>query len=165
VIQFLIDEDVTPKLREVANARGYNAYHVQYLDWKGRKDHEIRRRMLEEDLTLVTGNWRDFRPMLKRENVHPGAISLPDVPRAQRVRLFEAALDSIEFSEPPTRYDQLRPRRQRSRGSRGLPGSLMEHRFRSASVSNQSCSRVTAANWSARCRSKFSPSRWLHSQF
>ncbi len=100
MIQFLIDEDVTPTLRDVANARGYNAYHVQYLDWKGRKDFDVRRRMLEEDLTLVTGNWRDFRPMLERESVHPGAISLPDVPRAEQVRLFERALDFIESRRP-----------------------------------------------------------------
>jgi predicted nuclease of predicted toxin-antitoxin system len=101
VIQFLIDEDVTPALRDVANARGYNAHHVQYLDWKGRKDFAIRRRMLEEDLTLVTGNWKDFRPMLRRESVHPGAISLPDVPRAEQIRLFERALDFIEAQRPP----------------------------------------------------------------
>jgi len=101
VIQFLFDEDVTPRLRDVAIARGYNAYHIQYLDWKGRKDFAIRRRMLEEDLTLVTGNWRDFRPMLQREEVHPGAISLPDVPRAEQIRLFEAALDYIEAATPP----------------------------------------------------------------
>lgn len=62
-------------LRDVANARGYNAYNVQYPDWKGRNDFAIRRRMPEEDLTLVTGNWKDFRPMLQRESVHPGAIS------------------------------------------------------------------------------------------
>jgi hypothetical protein len=57
--------------------------------------------MLEEDLTLVTGNWRDFRHMLQRESVHPGAISLPDVPRAEQVRLFERALDFIEAQRPP----------------------------------------------------------------
>ena len=101
MIQFLIDEDVTPVLRDVANARGYNAYHVQYLDWKGRKDFAIRRRMLDQDLTLVTGNWKDFRPMLQRESVHPGAISLPDVPRAEQIRLFERALDFIEAQRPP----------------------------------------------------------------
>ena len=101
MIQFLIDEDVTPRLRDVAIARGYNAYHIQYLDWKGRKDFAIRRRMLEEDLTLVTGNWKDFPPMLQREEVHPGAVSLPDVPRAEQIRLFEAVLDYIEAAIPP----------------------------------------------------------------
>ncbi len=100
MIQFLIDEDVTPKLRDVANARGYNAHHVQYLDWKGREDFAIRRRMLDEDLTLVTGNWKDFRPMLQREEAHPGAISLPDVPRAQQIHLFEMVLTFIEEAGP-----------------------------------------------------------------
>lgn len=100
MIQFLIDEDVTPRLRDVANERGYNAYHVQYLDWKGRTDAEILGRMLAEDLTLVTGNWKDFRPMLQRETVHPGAVSFPDVPRAEQIRLFTAALDYIEAVEP-----------------------------------------------------------------
>lgn len=101
MIPFLFDEDVTPRLRDVAIARGYNAYHIQYLDGKGREDFAIRRRLLEENLTLVTGNWRDFRPMLQRAEVHPGAISLPDVPRAAQIRLFEAALDHIEASTPP----------------------------------------------------------------
>jgi hypothetical protein len=55
VIQFLIDEDVTPRLHDVAVARGYNA----------------------------------------------GAISLPNVPRAEQIRLFEAAIDYIEAGEPP----------------------------------------------------------------
>ena len=101
MIQFLIDEDVTPRLHDVAVARGYNAYHVQYLNRKGAADHVHRRPMLEENLTLVTGNWRDFQPMLQRAGVHPGAISLPNVPRAAQIRLFEAALDYIEAGEPP----------------------------------------------------------------
>jgi len=49
-IQFLIDEDVTPRLHEVAVARGYNAYHV---------------------------------------------------PRAEQIRLFEAAIEYIEAGRPP----------------------------------------------------------------
>jgi hypothetical protein len=39
--------------------------------------------------------------MLQREELHPGAISLPDVPRAEQVRLFEAVLRYIESSDPP----------------------------------------------------------------
>lgn len=101
MIQFLIDEDVTPRLHDVAVARGYNAYHVQYLNRKGAADHVHRRRMLDENLTLVTGNWRDFQPMLQRAGVHPGAISLPNVPRADQIRLFGAAIDYIEAGEPP----------------------------------------------------------------
>lgn len=101
MIQFLIDEDVTPKLQQEAAVRGYNAYAVQYLDQKGAPDHVLRKRMMDESLTLVTGNWKDFRPMLQREGIHPGAISLPDVPRSEQIRLFHAALDFIEGSKPP----------------------------------------------------------------
>ena len=101
MIQFLIDEDVTPKLQGVANDRGYTAYAVQYLDQKGAPDFVLRRLMLDQNLTLVTGNWKDFRPMLAREGIHPGAISLPDVPRADQIRLFHAAIDHIEGSDPP----------------------------------------------------------------
>ena len=57
--------------------------------------------MLDQDLTRVTGNWRDFRPMLQRDVAHPGAISLPDVPRAEQIRLFLAALDHIAAPDPP----------------------------------------------------------------
>ncbi|CAA9305674.1 MAG: hypothetical protein AVDCRST_MAG68-805 [uncultured Gemmatimonadetes bacterium] len=101
MIQFLIDEDVTPKLAVVAAERGYTAYAVQYLNQKGAPDFVLRRRMLDENLTLVTGNWKDFRPMLAREGIHPGAISLPDVPRADQIRLFQTAVDYIEGSDPP----------------------------------------------------------------
>lgn len=39
--------------------------------------------------------------MLQREEVPPGAISLPDVPRAEEIWLFEAALGFMEGAEPP----------------------------------------------------------------
>jgi len=76
MLQFLIDEDVTPALRATANARGYSAYHVQYLGWKGRTDREILRPMIDEDLTLVTGNWKDFGRMLRRLE-SPGNATFP----------------------------------------------------------------------------------------
>lgn len=101
MIKFLIDEDLTPSLCKIANARGYYATHIQFLGWKGRTDFEIRTRMLKEDLTLVTGNWKDFRPLLRREEVHPGEISLPDVPRTEQIRLFEQVLNYIKSSNPP----------------------------------------------------------------
>lgn len=38
MIQFLIDECLTPRLVEVANRFGYVAHHVQYRDWKSKTD-------------------------------------------------------------------------------------------------------------------------------
>ncbi|MQA90247.1 MAG: toxin-antitoxin system, toxin component, PIN family protein [Gemmatimonas sp.] len=101
MIQFLIDECLTPKLVEVANRFGYVAYHVVHRGWTGKEDPEILAYMREESLTLVTNNWRDFGPMLRREEIHPGAIVIPDLPRAEQIVAFERALRAIEASDPP----------------------------------------------------------------
>jgi len=54
------------------------------------------------DLTLVTNNWDDFRPMLARTTVHPGAIViLPNVRRERQIELFTAALSAIRDHDPP----------------------------------------------------------------
>jgi hypothetical protein len=39
--------------------------------------------------------------MLQRAGVHRRAISLPNVPRAEQIRLFEAAIEYIEAGRPP----------------------------------------------------------------
>lgn len=101
MIQFLIDECLSPKLVEVANRFGYVAHHVQYREWKSHTDAELLRHIRAEDLTLVTNNWKDFGPMLRREEVHPGAIVLPNVPRAAQISAFERALRAIKAVDPP----------------------------------------------------------------
>jgi predicted nuclease of predicted toxin-antitoxin system len=98
VIQFLIDECLTPKLVEVANRSGYVAHHVQYRQWKSREDQALLAFMRAEDLTIVTNNWKDFEPMLRREEVHPGAVVLPNVPRQAQIDAFELALRAITMS-------------------------------------------------------------------
>jgi hypothetical protein len=48
--------------------------------------------MMDEDLTLVTNNWIDFRPMLERLEVHPGVVViLPTVRRERQMELFPRA--------------------------------------------------------------------------
>jgi predicted nuclease of predicted toxin-antitoxin system len=101
VIQFLIDECLTPKRVEVANRFGYAAHHVQYRQWKSRKDDALLAVIRAEDLTIVTNNWKDFEPMLRREEVHPGAIVLPNVPRQAQIAGFELALLAITAVDPP----------------------------------------------------------------
>jgi hypothetical protein len=50
----------------------------------------------------VTNNWRDFRPMLEQAGLHAGAIILPNVPRAEQLRLFDLALRAaLALSNPP----------------------------------------------------------------
>jgi hypothetical protein len=85
VIQFLIDENLSPRLTETVQAFGFVAYHVAHRGWSALKDPQVLRRILAEDLTIVTNNWDDFRPMLAREEVHPGVVViLPAVRRDGR---------------------------------------------------------------------------------
>ncbi len=101
MIQFLIDECLSPRLVEVANRFGYVAHHVQHRNWKSKQDEVLLGFIREESLTLVTNNWRDFAPMLRREEIHPGAIVIPNVPRAGQIAAFEQALCAIQAAEPP----------------------------------------------------------------
>lgn len=102
MIQFLIDENLSPRLTETAASFGYVAYHVAHRGWSSLKDPQVLRRVLDEDLTIVTNNWADFRPMLKREELHPGVIViLPNVRRDRQVELFTAALLAIREHDPP----------------------------------------------------------------
>ena len=61
MIQFLVDECLTLELVPVAAELGYNAYHVTRRGWPSRSDAFLLGRILDEDLTLVTNNWKDFR--------------------------------------------------------------------------------------------------------
>lgn len=101
MIQFLIDECLSPRLVEVANRFGYAAHHVQYRQWKSKQDDALLGFIRAEDLTIVTNNWKDFAPMLRREEVHPGAVVLPNVPREGQIAAFELALRAIEAVTPP----------------------------------------------------------------
>lgn len=97
MLTFLIDENLSPVLVETAQASGFVAFHTNHRGWSSLKDPQLLRRLLEEDLTVVTNNWDDFRPMLAREVVHAGiVVILPNVLRARQIELFTAALLAIQ---------------------------------------------------------------------
>jgi len=102
VITFLIDENLSPRLVDTACGFGYVAFHINHRGWSSLPDAEVLRHVLDEDLTLVTNNWDDFRPMLRRAEVHPGAVViLPNVRRERQIELFSAALSAIGDADPP----------------------------------------------------------------
>jgi predicted nuclease of predicted toxin-antitoxin system len=102
VIRFLIDENLSPLLVATANAFGFEAHHVAHRGWSSLKDPQVLHRILAQDLTVVTNNWDDFRPMLRREAVHPGiVVILPNVRRQRQVELFTRALVAIRDGDPP----------------------------------------------------------------
>lgn len=96
MIRFLIDENLSPRLVQTAAAFGHAAFHVAHRGWSSLDDPQVLRHMLDEDLTLVTNNWIDFRPMLERLEIHAGiVVILPNVRRERQIELFSAALEAI----------------------------------------------------------------------
>lgn len=96
MITFLIDENLSPSLVKTANAYGYLAFHVNHRGLQSFRDEQVLRYLLDEDLTLVTNNWDDFRPMLGREEIHPGVVILPSVRRNRQIELFSIGLAAIQ---------------------------------------------------------------------
>lgn len=102
MIQFLVDECLSPGLLDVARAHGFNAYHVTRRGWGSDSDPQLLAHILDEDLTFVTNNWKDFRPMMSRAELHPGAVAiLPNVRKERQMVLFAAAIDFIRSASPP----------------------------------------------------------------
>ncbi|HET6765210.1 MAG TPA: DUF5615 family PIN-like protein [Longimicrobiaceae bacterium] len=100
MIRFLIDENLSPRLVEVAAGFGHAAFHVVHRGWAAMEDAQVFRRAREEDLTLVTNNWQDFEGMLRREEIHCGVVViLPAVRRDRQIELFRAALEAIRDHE------------------------------------------------------------------
>jgi predicted nuclease of predicted toxin-antitoxin system len=100
MIRFLIDENLSPRLVEVAADFGHAAFHVVHRGWAGMEDPRVFQRARDEDLTLVTNNWQDFEGLLRREEIHCGVVVvLPAVRRERQVELFRAALEAIRDHE------------------------------------------------------------------
>ena len=109
--RFLIDECLTPRLRQMAIARGHHeSTCIRDRGWRGTLDRDLLEKVLAEDFTLVTNNSVDFRGdgpgslsgHHSKAEIHCGLVCLNaesgldlDTQRA----LFAAALDIIEQRE------------------------------------------------------------------
>jgi predicted nuclease of predicted toxin-antitoxin system len=95
--RFLIDENLSVQLPEVAHRHGFEATHVVYLGLAEWRDWNILEVIHKDSWLLVTNNAVEFRSRYRALEIHPGVIFLlPSVRRAQQVLLFEAALADIE---------------------------------------------------------------------
>lgn len=96
VLRFLIDENLSVKLPEVAHKRGFEATHVIHLGLGEWKDWNILEIIERDSWVLVTNNAVEFRSRYRATKIHPGVIFLlPSVRREQQLMLFEAALDDV----------------------------------------------------------------------
>lgn len=107
-MKFLIDECLSPALRNIAMARGHHeSTCVRDRGWNGTLDHDLMAKVLAEDFVLVTNNSVDFRGsgpgnlggLHSKTEIHAGLVCLNaergldlDTQRA----LFSAALNVID---------------------------------------------------------------------
>lgn len=91
--RFLIDENLSVKLPEVAHEAGIEASHVNHLGLRTRKDWTLLDTIRDDDWTLVTNNAMEFKERYAREAVHAGLVLLiPNVRRSEQIALFKAVL-------------------------------------------------------------------------
>jgi len=91
-----IDEDLSPSLVDVAHRRGFDATCNRDRALLGRSDTEVLRHCMDEDRTLVTNNFGDFRRLCEAHSVHPGLIVLPTPSRVAQQQQLDIALEHIE---------------------------------------------------------------------
>jgi predicted nuclease of predicted toxin-antitoxin system len=97
--RFLVDENLSVKLPEVAHQRGFEATHVVHLGLGEWKDWNILEVAEKHGWVLVTNNAVEFRSRYRTIKIHPGVVFLlPSVRREQQRMLFKAALDDIAIN-------------------------------------------------------------------
>lgn len=95
-MRFLVDECLHTSLVAVAEERGHEARHVNWLGLSGETDWDLMPRIIAEDFTFVTNNARDFRKLYAREEIHAGLlIIVPQVAPDKQRELFDALLDEL----------------------------------------------------------------------
>lgn len=97
-MKFLIDECLHTSLVAVAQDRGHDCFHVNWLGLSGETDWDLMPRIVANDFTFVTNNARDFRKLYASEELHAGLIIIvPQVLPALQRELFIAVLQ--EFAD------------------------------------------------------------------
>lgn len=91
-----VDEDLSPSLVDVAHRTGLDATCNRDRGLLGRSDAEVLQHCMDEDRTLVTNNYGDFRRLCETHSVHPGLIVLPTPSRDAQQQLPGIALAHIE---------------------------------------------------------------------
>ena len=96
-MKFLIDECLHTSLVDVADARGHEAAHVNWLGLSGASDWALMTRIVAGDYTFVTNNAADFRKLYARETIHAGlVIILPQVVPARQRALLDTFLNIVD---------------------------------------------------------------------
>lgn len=95
-MKFLIDECLHTSLVSLLNNEGFEAHHVVHLGMQGYKDHDVMKRVQQDEFVFVTNNASDFIDLHSREELHPGLIIIvPNVKPEIQQALCKAGLQHI----------------------------------------------------------------------
>lgn len=104
-MKFLIDECFTHRFIQAFAARGYpDAVHPIHIGLRSFRDDQIVARALTDDRIIVTANGRDYRRLLSRLELHPGALIAEALDNQQTWALILAAIAFIEAQPQPKDY-------------------------------------------------------------
>lgn len=93
-MRFLVDECLHHSVVAVAQERGFEASHVNWLGLSGTSDWDLMPHILQNDYTFLTHNARDFRKLYGKEELHAGlVIIIPQLVPRDQCALFAAILD------------------------------------------------------------------------
>lgn len=101
--RFLIDENLSVELPAIAHAAGFECQHVNGLGLRTRSDAVLMRRVLDENWTLVTNNWREFLARYRaRAPLHEGLVLLVAAEGIEQQRLaFRLAVEAFRRGLDP----------------------------------------------------------------
>jgi predicted nuclease of predicted toxin-antitoxin system len=104
-LKLLVDECLSPSYAALLAKRGFpDTVHPIHIGLLGARDDTIVERAFQDDRIILTSNVRDFRRLLGRMPLHPGAIIVEALPRDQTWQLIQVALSFIELQEKPADY-------------------------------------------------------------
>ncbi len=98
----MLDECLSPSYVHRLVAMGHHdAVHPAYIGLSGVRDDTIIARAFADDRIVITANGRDYRKLLARMTLHPGAIIVEALEREQTWQQIVLALDVIEQQASP----------------------------------------------------------------
>jgi predicted nuclease of predicted toxin-antitoxin system len=105
-LRFWADACLTPRLEDVAHARGYEATSNRTRGMLTASDPELYPVVTAEEWVFITNNERDFLRLADAAELHPGLVVLPQGTVAQQAQWFGEVIDYIEHRatedrEPP----------------------------------------------------------------
>lgn len=93
-MRLFLDECLSPQIAlDLAREKNYITVHPRNDGGCGNEDYQVVQRCINNDLVIVTENAKDFRELLSREELHPGLIILPCLPKNTREAFLLLAIE------------------------------------------------------------------------